>query len=98
MKGHLIKIKFIAKMEKGAVPVLFFPEHGANHGRIECYAHEGQHCEADTRYMAALRNPTDADSVKVAALVREYEGIGPTRATMVRVRRDSQKMRAARWA
>lgn len=98
MKGHLIRIKFIVKMEKGGAPVLFFPEHGAVPGRIECYAHEGQHAEADTRYMAALRNPTDADSIKVAALVREYEAIGPTRATMVRVCRDSQKMRSARWA
>ena len=44
------KVKVIFRKEKNGDIVAFFPELKANYGRMVCYAHIGQHSEADVEY------------------------------------------------
>ena len=89
------QIKVIVKREKlknptGTDLILMFPEEPANPPNIECW--DGAHCEASMGYFWGLRTPEDdmAD-----ALIKIYEGIHDV--SLVRVLKDSQKMRVERW-
>lgn len=87
-------LKVIVKVEKGKL-LLFFPETPANFGRIECW--DGAHCEADLGYYRSLRNPEEdgAPELAMARFEKLYQCAGPFK--LIRVRRDSDKMRRARW-
>lgn len=91
------QVKVIVKIEQGR-PLLFFPESPANHGRMECW--DGAHCEADMGYFWSLRNPQDNMEHRVSAVLAnyaaQYQVAGPFQ--LQRVRRDTDKMRRARWS
>lgn len=83
---------------KGRNVVAFFPYSGANRGRIVCYAHIGQHAEADHTYLAKTKPATDADA---ADLLRELRGIYETGDDAVRLvvkRRLPHDWRNKAWA
>ena len=89
------QIKVIVKREKQRNPtgtnlLLFFPESPANAPNIQCW--DGAHCEASMGYFWNLKNPErgEADS-----LIKIYEEIHDV--SLVRIMRDSQKMRVERW-
>lgn len=91
-------IKTIVKIEKDGRPVLFFPEYPANPGNIMYYVHEGQHGEASVHLLRLLKNPEYEHDHDVNKLLREYRALGSIKCELVQVRRDSAKMREARWA
>lgn len=84
-------IKAIAKVEDGKV-VLFFPEMSANYGTIVGW--DGAHWEAHLGYYWGLRNPRDDG--EVAKTIKGYERAYSCK--LVRVYRDSDPMRKARWS
>jgi hypothetical protein len=97
------KLKYIAKYEggKNGNAILFFPECEANPGNMVCYAHTGQHSEACLAYYWQCKNPIGEKQVQeVAALVNEYQRFygGLHEFELVRVRRDTEKMRQKRKA
>ena len=54
-------------------PILFFYE-----GReLTCYAHIGQHSAASVWYMRDRTRATDPQEADAAALLREWENLGP---------------------
>lgn len=59
------------RMQQGKVTA-YLPTCEANPGRIMCYAHIGQHCEADLRYYRTGRPATLAEYV---SLLQELRGI-----------------------
>lgn len=83
-------IKVIAKLEEGKV-VLFFPESSANYGNIVGW--DGQHWEASLGYYWGLHKPKDEDHVQ--KVIQWYERAYCCK--LVRVQRDSDPMRQARW-
>lgn len=94
------KVKVIAKLERcnGTLrPILFFPETPANFGRIECWTMQEGHSEADMGYYRSLRNPEPDDVLDklLRFYERRYRMVGEF--TLVQVRRDTDKMRKARW-
>lgn len=60
------KVKVIFRKEKNPYTneyevIAFMPELPANYGRIVCYAHMGQHSEADTEYYHNTKKATEAE-------------------------------------
>lgn len=108
-KPALRVVKAIAKIEGESgfkSLVLFLPENAANYGRIECYAHVGQHSEASTEYMRDCKPATPQNMAKAGiplealdSLVREYETLGPApeHCRVQLVRKDSAAMQRERW-
>lgn len=89
-------VSVILKWGKDA-PLLFFPEYPANPGRIVCYAHAGQHGEADMGYYCWLKNPRTLEQKRAAhELFREYQRNNPEY-TMRIINRDRSKFRKIRW-
>lgn len=108
----LPKIEFYKDPETGKRAytfALFFPEHKANVGMIECYAHIGQHSEASQDYF--LRNTLKASPTNIAkcgldakdlgALMTEWAWLGRTKAEGPTpydlIERDSAAMQRKRW-
>lgn len=94
-------IHVIVKWEggKSGNPVLFLPEYAANDGRIVCYAHMGQHSEADLSYYWELRNPKgDYQQLEVSNLLNEYRDILEEDDELKIVFKDSVKFRKERYA
>lgn len=65
-------------MGEAWLPIAFFPHEHVNYGKLGCYAHLGQHGEADLGYYQSTRKPRAADSAKVAELERELRQIYET--------------------
>ena len=63
-----------ARLEGGDEIVAFFPDDDVNWGRIACYAHDGQHSEAD--YMFYLRDCRKCTEAEYAPLKKELEDLG----------------------
>lgn len=59
----------------GRNAVAFFPHANVNFGRIECYAHIGQHSEASLAYYTGTKKPKAADAALVDELRREIVSI-----------------------
>lgn len=60
------KVKVIFRKEKNPYTneyevIAFMPELPANYGRIVCYAHMGQHSEADVEYYHNTKKATEAE-------------------------------------
>lgn len=60
------KVKVIFRKEKNPYTneyevIAFMPELPANYGRIVCYAHMGQHSEADVEYYHNTKKATKAE-------------------------------------
>lgn len=55
------KVKVIFRKEKDGEIVAFFPELKANYGRMVCYAHIGQHSEADIEYYHTTKKALDSE-------------------------------------
>ena len=53
------KVKVIFRKEKSGDVIAFFPEFKANYGRMVCYAHVGQHGEADIEYYWTTKKATE---------------------------------------
>ena len=71
----------IPRIEAGGMPILFFPTEPARRGRIVCYAHIGQHAEADIGYYLQSTRPDKTGVCK--DLIAEYEGLGPERCKLI---------------
>lgn len=67
----------IPRVEKDGTPVLFIPREPANPGRIVCYAHIGQHSEADFGYYYRMTKPDKLGACK--HLLQEYYNLGPVK-------------------
>lgn len=95
-------IHVIPKWEGGKVSgnaVLFLPEYSASAGRMVCYAHMGQHSEADLCYYWELRNPKgDYQQLEVKNLLTEYRGKLEQGEELRVVSRDREKFRKERYA
>lgn len=63
--------------DKQTEALLFFPESSASYGRIECYAHIGQHNEAAMQFYMSNTRPakTEAEKKEIADLLAEYAWI-----------------------
>lgn len=57
-------------------PDAFLWDEPASPGRITCYAHRGQHCEADSEYFDRCTVPARLSHHKVQGLKRELERMG----------------------
>ena len=66
------KLKVIYRKENDGGIIAFLPELSANRGRIVCYAHLGQHSEADIDYYSTTTAATPAE---YAELHKELQGI-----------------------
>lgn len=71
------KVKVIFRKEKNPYTndydvIAFIPELKANYGKIVCYAHIGQHSEADLEY---YQNTIKANESEYKALLNELNGI-----------------------
>ena len=98
------KVKVIVKRERnrytnGWELVLFFPETPVSRLHIECWSPVGEHCEADIGYFWSLKNPREEHEEEVTKLISLYEKHYSVAGgfKLVRVRRDTDKMRRARW-
>lgn len=79
-------VRVTVRLEKDGTPVLFFVNESERGWWIDCYAHVGQHSEASREYMLSckLQRP-DALSTEAAALVREWDSLGPASLPRARV-------------
>jgi hypothetical protein len=69
-------LKVIPRIEKETGDaILFLPQVPACYGMVTCYAHIGQHSEADVGYFSSGTRKAKSESEKAAcaALVREYD-------------------------
>ena len=71
------KVKVIFRKEKNPYAndydvIAFMPELKANYGKIVCYAHMGQHSEADLEY---YQNTIKANETEYKPLLNELNGI-----------------------
>lgn len=71
------KVKVIFRKEKNPYindydVIAFMPELKANYGKIVCYAHIGQHSEADLDY---YQNTIKANETEYKSLLNELKGI-----------------------
>lgn len=85
---------------KNGNAVLFLPDQDANTGRMVCYAHIGQHSEAQIEYYHGTKPATICNREQreeIAALVKEYEGFLKPGETLRKVLRDSAKFREERY-
>lgn len=79
-------------------PVLFFPTMDANAGRLVCYAHLGQHSEADYAYYRGLRNPAGAyQQLEANNLLAEYRRNLDKGESLKIVSRDTVTMQRQRY-
>jgi len=92
----MLKQKFIVKVDRFNELTLFFPELRARSGFIVCWCASEGHNEACTDYYRAQRNPAPGRDAELAALVARYERLPGEPVRLVRVRRDSEKMRCTR--
>jgi hypothetical protein len=88
-------MKYIAKIERDSL-ILFFPEERARSGFLVCWTVHDGHNETCADYYRGLKNPSDADAQRLADVVRLYELLPPGPSGLVRVWRDSEKMRLKR--
>lgn len=80
-------------------PILFFPQYDANAGRICCYAHIGQHSEADMSYYRGCRNPQGLKQIQAGdELLAEYARKLESYEALKRVYRDTARYRRERYA
>ena len=84
-----MKITIIPRMEKDGTPILFLPDDPVNPGRIGCYAHLGQHSEADLGYYYENTMPDRKGAC--AALIDEYRSIPPRDAELVKRERRTRR-------
>jgi len=76
------KITIIPRIEKDGTPILFLPDDPCSRpDRIGCYAHLGQHSEADIGYYYQDTKPDRANAC--APLLNEYRSIPPRDAELV---------------
>lgn len=71
------KVKVVFRKEKNPYTndyevIAFMPELKANYGKIVCYAHIGQHSEADLEY---YQNTIKANESEYKLLLNELNGI-----------------------
>lgn len=96
------KLKVIVKVSRHhgiSEYLLFFPESKTNFGRIEGWESFDGHFEADMGWYRSLANP-DAEDTHVDRILARYHRLYSRPAEgfeLVRVWRDSDKMRKARW-
>lgn len=77
-KQQPAKINVSTRRDKATgEPVLFFYNTSPRGYWLECYAHVGQHSEASKEYLRFDTTPAPTTAPDVAALVAEWENLGP---------------------
>lgn len=91
------KVKVIFRKEKNPYTneyevIAFMPEIPSNYGRIVCYAHMGQHSEADVEYYHNTQKATEAE---YKPLLMELKAIYDDCELMVRQKINYKDLRKA---
>lgn len=74
----LTPVRVVPRRAKDGTAELFFLQGEGLRRELMAYAHVGQHSGASREYFLDCTSPVDATETDVAALIREWDNLGPS--------------------